>query len=263
MIDLVNERVRDYFSLLELPDEPTLYDHLVLSLRAKDTIATFNWDPFLFDACERNHGHADLPYTVYLHGNVRIGYCLKDMRRGMVGRVCGACGQPYVPSSLLYPVEQKDYSTDEAIQHEWNVLRDKLQSAFVVTIFGYSAPVTDAEAVDLMSDAWGNPEGRQFEEVEIIDIKGREELRATWDRFIHTHHFRVYDSFYDSLAATYPRRVCESMWNMLLRVRPVEANEIPRHVDFSALRSWLKPLVVAEQVTQRALRRYMSNTSGK
>ena len=38
-------RVRDYFSSLELPASPTLYDHLVLSLRPKDVIATFNWDP--------------------------------------------------------------------------------------------------------------------------------------------------------------------------------------------------------------------------
>jgi hypothetical protein len=32
---------------LELPDHPTVYDHLLLSLRKKDAIFTFNWDPFL------------------------------------------------------------------------------------------------------------------------------------------------------------------------------------------------------------------------
>ena len=47
-------KVRAYFSALRLPEEPTIYDHLVLSLREKDAIATFNWDPFLWQAAERN-----------------------------------------------------------------------------------------------------------------------------------------------------------------------------------------------------------------
>src|SRR2546426_6693779 len=42
--DAVERVVFDYFASLELPDTPTLYDHLVLSLRPKDVIATFNWD---------------------------------------------------------------------------------------------------------------------------------------------------------------------------------------------------------------------------
>jgi cyclic nucleotide-binding protein len=33
--------------LVRHPELLTLYDHLVLSLRPKDVIATFNWDPFL------------------------------------------------------------------------------------------------------------------------------------------------------------------------------------------------------------------------
>ncbi len=47
--------IYEYFESLELPDEPTLYDHLILSLREKDVIATFNWDPFLFQAAARNN----------------------------------------------------------------------------------------------------------------------------------------------------------------------------------------------------------------
>ncbi len=41
-ITLIEDTVRRYFSDLELPDVPTIYDHLVLSLRPKDVIATFN-----------------------------------------------------------------------------------------------------------------------------------------------------------------------------------------------------------------------------
>src|SRR5688572_15008504 len=43
----IEQRVRAYFASLELPDHVTLYDQMLLSLRAKDMIATFNWDPFL------------------------------------------------------------------------------------------------------------------------------------------------------------------------------------------------------------------------
>ncbi|MCX6376176.1 MAG: hypothetical protein NTU88_09145, partial [Armatimonadetes bacterium] len=46
----IEEAVQSYFSPMELPDEVTLYDHLVLSLRAKDLIASFNWDPLLVQA---------------------------------------------------------------------------------------------------------------------------------------------------------------------------------------------------------------------
>lgn len=42
----IEKRVFAYFNSMELPNEPTVYDYLVLSLRAKDAIATFNWDPF-------------------------------------------------------------------------------------------------------------------------------------------------------------------------------------------------------------------------
>ena len=41
----VERRVGDYFSSLELPDEATIYDTLLLSLRRRDAVFTFNWIP--------------------------------------------------------------------------------------------------------------------------------------------------------------------------------------------------------------------------
>src|SRR4030042_2784875 len=49
----LESRIYDYFDCLKLPLQPTIYDYLVLSLREKDVIATFNWDPFLFQAFQR------------------------------------------------------------------------------------------------------------------------------------------------------------------------------------------------------------------
>ena len=50
LIKETENTIYDYFSDLMLPDYPTLYDHLILSLSKKDIIATFNWDPFLWQA---------------------------------------------------------------------------------------------------------------------------------------------------------------------------------------------------------------------
>ena len=43
--EALEKTVYNYFASMQLPDYPTIYDHLVLSLRNKDFIATFNWDP--------------------------------------------------------------------------------------------------------------------------------------------------------------------------------------------------------------------------
>ncbi len=42
----IENSVFQYFSNMVILDTPTIYDHLLLSLREKDFIATFNWDPF-------------------------------------------------------------------------------------------------------------------------------------------------------------------------------------------------------------------------
>ena len=47
---MLETAVIQYFQTLRLPDDPTLYDYLVLSLTEKDAIVSFNWDPFLIQA---------------------------------------------------------------------------------------------------------------------------------------------------------------------------------------------------------------------
>ena len=82
----IEKVVFDYFSELLLPETPTLYDTLVLSLRQKDVIATFNWDPFLIQACQRSAKLTkSLPTLLFLHGNVAHGYCDRDRYQGLRG----------------------------------------------------------------------------------------------------------------------------------------------------------------------------------
>lgn len=146
----IENEICDYFAAMELPEAPTIYDHLVLSLREKDIISTFNWDPFLFQACARNAAFAKLPRIIFLHGNVAVGYCSSDRIKGPVESRCPKCGRPFTRSRLLYPIKQKDYTSDPFIRSEWKGLQSALRHAYVFTIFGYSAPESDVEAIALL-----------------------------------------------------------------------------------------------------------------
>jgi hypothetical protein len=248
LVESINTAVWNYFSGLELPAYPTLYDHLVLSLRNKDLIATFNWDPFLYYACWRNHKRAKLPYVVYLHGNVAVGYCETDNTKGWINSKCSKCGKKFIPSRLLYPIKQKGYTQDKFTRYEWETLKDALSSAYVLTVFGYSAPQSDIEAIELMKGAWGNKYQRNLEQIEIIDTKGEQELRDAWNDFIHTHHYNTSNDFYKSLMGLFPRRTCEAEWNYSMPAKPIfyPHNPIPRNLGFKELWEWYSPLIEAE-----------------
>ena len=78
----IGQKVFNYFSGLRLADTPTIYDYLLLALGPKDLIATFNWDPFLFQAFLRNRRFTGaLRRLSFLHGNVAVGYSAKDESR--------------------------------------------------------------------------------------------------------------------------------------------------------------------------------------
>jgi len=244
--DRINDQLEEYFWSLRMPDQPTIYDLLVLSLRPKDVIATFNWDPLLYQACWRNHKAATLPRVLYLHGNVSLGYCLVHRKKGLFGDSCSQCGQLYTSSELLYPVQKKGYNSDPFINAEWKGLQAALKHAFMLTIFGYAAPQSDVEALTLMGDAWGDASSRAFEQVEIIDVKSDAELRTTWAPFIHTHHYDVRHSFYDSWIGLHPRRSCEASWQQFFEAKFISSNQAPRGTSLAELWSWLKPLLSVE-----------------
>tara|TARA_B100000959_G_scaffold232853_1_gene249945 strand:+ start:4254 stop:5267 length:1014 start_codon:yes stop_codon:yes gene_type:complete len=249
-IDITNEierRVFDYFSNLKLPIKPTIYDHLVLSLRPKDVIATFNWDPFLWQACERNLYLTKPPEIIFLHGNVAVGVCFESKTIGLLGRTCKASGKKFEKTSLLFPIKQKNYAENEYIKTSWETLKKYLKNAYIVTIFGYGAPKSDVEAIELMKQAWGSSEDRNLEEIEIIDLKDDDELAETWEDFIHSHHYRVCSNFYDSWIANHPRRSCEAMWDMLMQCNFCDDNPIPQYNNFENLWEWYKEFLYYEE----------------
>lgn len=210
----LEKAIYDYFSDLQIPDEPTIYDFLILSLRKKDLIATFNWDPLLQQAYQRcGRITRDLPKIVFLHGNVAIGLCMQDKVYGSIDHYCPLCRQRLSPLQLLYPIKKKDYNSDKFIKDEWDIIEKALSFAFIITVFGYGAPPSDVEAIKLLKNAWGDIEKRQFEQTEIIDIKQEDELVSSWKPFIHTHHYEIHKSFFKSTLSCLPRRTCECLYD--------------------------------------------------
>ena len=239
----VKRRVWDYFSSLDLPEIATMYDRILLSLRKGDAVFTFNWDPFLFDAYARNHGVVELPGIYFLHGNVRIGRC--HTHEGQWGHrytACPECGAPFEDVPLLYPVKNKEYPRVPYIGKTWDYAEDYFREALVLTIFGYSAPTSDAAAVDLLKSAWLERGGRKMEHVEVIDVLPEAELRERWKEFTPTGHFHARRQFSESWIARWPRRSREAVWVPMSEGIPCGVFPLSSTVDLAELQKQVRDI---------------------
>ena len=206
----IEYRVRNYFSKLEISDKVTIYDLLISFLRKKDVIVSFNWDPLLIQAFKRNHFHSNMPNMIFLHGNVELGVCYQCKNINYINLSCGICGKDLTPSKLLFPIINKNYTKDPYIKNNWELLKDYIEKAYFITIFGYSAPDTDVEAINIMNNIWNENNLKDMAEIEIIDIKSEKELHETWNDFIVRSHFSTKKTFYESWLCQHPRRTCEA-----------------------------------------------------
>lgn len=201
------------FRKLLLPDHMTVYDYLIISLRNKDLIASFNWDPLLVQAYNRmSKLTRDLPDLVFLHGNICAGFCIDCKSYGHIENVCQVCGKALSPTRLLYPIKNKDYEKDPFIAEQWRRVKKWVKDSTIVTFFGYSAPKTDAAAIELLKNIYNDGPLHRFDRIEIIDIKEKKLLENTWEDFINVEgaYNPIYlKSFYESILAEFPRRSIE------------------------------------------------------
>ena len=216
----IERQVREYFSSLELPETATIYDRILLSLRHDDAVFTFNWDPFLFDAYQRNRHVVALPEIFFLHGNVRIAKCPQHEYWGARYGRCPSCFKQFEDVALLYPVAEKGYSGRPYIAESWKAARKHLCNASMLTIFGYSAPDSDGDAVELLRSAWMERSERSLESVEVVDIICESDLHERWSRFTPTHHLLPRQCFGKSWLAIWPRRSREGVWAAMSRGIP-------------------------------------------
>ncbi len=232
----IEKRLNSYFSSLELPDEATIYDRLLLFLRPGDAVLTFNWDPFLFDAYVRNSSIAALPGIFFLHGNVRIGKCLDHVEKwGRRWVACPVCSKPFKNVPLLYPIGKKDYSKDPYIEQSWKAARELFREAFVLTIFGYSAPDSDRDAVDMLKAAWMGRSRRKIEHIEVIDIEDFGTLYERWKPFTPTFHLTHRQQFDKSWIARWPRRSREAVWFPAIEGEVCEEFSLPPTNDLDEI----------------------------
>lgn len=245
----LEEKIFQYFNSFMIPDEPTVYDYLVLSLTKKDLIATFNWDPLIVQAylrCAKITNN--LPQLAFLHGNVAIGFCDNCNIMGKPHMLCSHCEKPLIPVKLLYPIKNKDYTSINAIEKSWNLLKNTLEKAYMVTIFGYSAPKSDVAAINMLKQAWGNVADRNFEEIEIIDIRAEDDVVQSWTDFIHTHHYSVHNSFFKSTLSYCPRRSCEATFDRLMNCKWLQPGKgYNDSMNFNDIKTLLKNLIKEEK----------------
>ena len=226
--------VRDYFQSLCITDGPTLYDYLILSLTEKDAIISFNWDPFLIQAYRRNIDVGNLPQLFFPHGNTGVGLCYDCHIKGYAKCLCPKCFSPLTDMKLLYPVGKKNYSDGDIIQNEWSGARSFLNHAAGITIFGYSAPETDAEAYNLLKNSYSKSNITTIAPFTIINLKQNEtEQKAKWADIYDKHMLQYTDSFKDTILWSWPRVSLETLFDAILQQQPRDNNKSFR--DFETL----------------------------
>ena len=242
----IEDIMYEYFSSLALPDNPTIYDHLILGLREKDVIATFNWDPFLILAHARNRTISNLPEIRFLHGCVQYASCPNHDVLGRLGERCPICKGGLIESSMLFPYSDKDYTKDRIISRDWAFVTNRLKEAFHLTIFGYSGPATDYKAKKLLLDSWTRTSTRQFSHVEIIDIGDAVDLRSNRRDFVPFYHDMVIPCVWESTIAKWPRRTAEYKIAASLFGTVSEIISPMRTKSLKELQTWHAEFVVAE-----------------
>ena len=113
LVTELENRIISNFSEFEIPDELTVYDYLLLSLRSKDYIFSFNWDDLILQAYQRaweiTH---DLPQLVFLHGNIGVGRCPScNAVESLRNENCRKCGHELVRPKILFQSKRRTIRT--------------------------------------------------------------------------------------------------------------------------------------------------------
>lgn len=236
--------VYNYFSELQIPDEPTLYDYLVLSLTEKDAIISFNWDPFLMQAYKRNICVGNLPELIFPHGNAGVGLCDDCRTKGYANCLCPECFKELKPMPLLYPVGKKNYNSMSIIVNEWNIAKSVLSKAAGITIYGYGAPVTDIEAVELMQSANYMSQMKEIAPFTIINLaENEEEQRKKWSEFYAVRTFLYCNKLEETLLWRNPRVSLETFFDAILQQHPrSEKKQFKKFSTLTELQEFVKTI---------------------
>lgn len=247
-IESIKQTIEDYFSSYELPNTTTIYDYLVLGMRGKDLIASFNWDPFLMAAHRRNREIVELPDIRFLHGSVMYSTCIDHDIIGISTEICPYCEKKLIKGGLFFPDYEKDYSKDKIIFRDWMRVTNAIESAMHLTMFGYSCPKTDFMARKLLLESWKKSPSFRSNYLEVIDIKSEIEIFENWKDFFPHGHSIVCKSFWDSMIYHYPRRMSEVKYNASFMGIPSRELFPPKIENLIELQKWYAEIASYEKV---------------
>lgn len=210
---VLENRVKYYFASFRIPDTPTIYDYIIASMRRKDYIFSFNWDPLIIQAYRRvSELTDDLPLLVFLHGNVGMKICSECKKVQSVENpyCCDCHSTNFNAPQILFPVKNKDYTANLYLKTAWDEFLDVIAGCTYLTVFGYSAPKSDSKAVEAMRLAFKS-NFRRFDSIEIIDIAPQDVVYESWSPFFKAtnYHYKIINSFWDSSFVEFPRRTIE------------------------------------------------------
>lgn len=223
LTNLLEESIRAYFESLVIPDEVTYYDYLILSLTSKDAIISFNWDPFLLQAYQRNLCISNLPNLIFPHGNVGVGLCDACHIKGYANSLCPNCMKDLKNMPLLFPVGEKNYNKQPIIKNEWDLAKDFLSKAAGITVYGFGAPETDTEALELMKSAYQESNVKEIAPFTIINLRREKDNQMRkWKDFISSRMVLFYEKIEESLLWQNPRVSLETLFDAILQQHPRE-----------------------------------------
>ena len=233
--------VRKKYARLELPEEFTILDRLVLSLTPNDAIVSFNWDDLVIQAYQRMSEYVPeemLPILAFPHGNAQAVY---DNKHYTSKRIVTSTS--WFDSPLNMPVDEIDYKSNIFIKSQWRVLDFFIRNAQMITFFGYRGPDSDEQDLKHLDELFAKNE--ICDKIEIID-KDQEsavEVAKRLERFkMQPNWLYPCADFWHSTIAKYPRRTLSVLdnWNYSVRTSAKEESlaEFLKHIG---------PLIEEEQ----------------
>ena len=206
--------VRKKYASLELPEEFTILDRLVLSLTPNDAIVSFNWDDLLIQAYQRMSEFVPekmLPVLAFPHGNAQAVYNNKHYTSKRI-----VTGANWIDSPLNMPVDEVDYKSDIFIGSQWNILDFFMRNAQMITFFGYSGPSSDELDLQHLDELFAK--NKICDKIEIIDkdLDTAMEVAKRLVRFkMQSNWLYPCADFWHSTIAKHPRRTLSVLdnWN--------------------------------------------------
>lgn len=214
LYDEFESLVRTKYASLELPEEFTILDRLVLSLTPNDAIVSFNWDDLVIQAYQRMSRYVPeemLPILAFPHGNSQAVYNNKHYTSKRI-----VTNTSWFDSPLNMPVNEIDYKSDIFIGSQWNILDFFMRNAQMITFFGYSGPSSDELDLQHLDELFAK--NKICDKIEIIDkdLDTAMEVAKRLVRFkMQSNWLYPCADFWHSTIAKHPRRTLSVLdnWN--------------------------------------------------